>query len=130
MVGKTYTKKPKQAAGKRTKKRPRGKPFVSGDPRINRAGVSKEQAALQEIVRQTASAVLLVVPDEQKHDVLTEIFLTTAKRAVSGDQAAAEFLLKCAGWSPKQSVELSGPDGGAIIFDMPGPERERTGGKQ
>jgi hypothetical protein len=50
--------------------------------------------------------------------MMTDVVGSLAQRAIAGSDAAAIFLAKARlGWSDRQSVELTGKDGGAIQIE-------------
>jgi hypothetical protein len=91
----------------RTAKRPRGKPFVEGDPRINRQGKSKELAALERDFRQAIVDELCNI-DEYDPEHKRTNFQALARRwvelAKGGNLAAIEGLTERILGKPVQPV--------------------------
>lgn len=102
------------------KKKARGKAFVSGDPRINRAGVPKASVDAAQKVKAAIEAVLHEKhksnePDPRKQMTrLKAILRTAAERAAAGSDADREFLFKRWIGHVPQPVELGGKDGKPI----------------
>lgn len=106
------------AASEARGKRGRGKPFVKGDARINRHGVTRESAALAKLVRDTAADVLFNPsprqPDKRR---LVCILETLSDKAEGGDVRAAEVLLERIGGKPTQPIEADVTERGRITFE-------------
>ena len=101
----------------RAAKRPRGKPFEKGDPRINREGKSKELVALEQEFRQ-AIVDELMRPDAGDASGARRNFQAVAAKwveiAKSGNLAAIQGLTERILGKPVQPV--SGEDGKPIEY--------------
>jgi len=102
-------------------KKRRGKPFVPGDPRINRHGVPNEAVALARALREAAADVLLGPSPRHRDKTRLECILETlADRAERGDGKAAEILFDRFGGRPTQP-EADGSGGGSVVIQYDGP---------
>jgi len=109
------------AATERPRKRGRGKPFVLGDSRINRAGVPSESVALAKLLREVAADVLFSPsPDDPAKTQLTCIVEALVDKAKQGDVRAAEVLFERVGGRPTQP-EADASDRGRITIEWDGP---------
>jgi len=104
-----------------TAKKPRGKPFVPGDPRINRQGVPIEAVALARALREATADVLLGPsprhPDKTRLECILEALADKAER---GDARAAEILFERIGGRPTQP-EAEASEQGDIVINWGGP---------
>jgi hypothetical protein len=105
----------------KAKPRGKGKPFKKGDPRAGRPKGSQNKATVE--VREAARSF-----------VEDPIYRESLKaRLQSGDLAPAveSMLWHYAYGKPKEQVELSGPDGGAVVSAVKlvfvEPEKEEEG---
>jgi ribulose bisphosphate carboxylase small subunit len=81
----------------RTAKRPRGKPFQKGDPRINRQGKSKELAELERELRQAIIDELCRIDEfdpEHKRTNLEALVRRLVELGKGGNLAAIESLME------------------------------------
>ena len=79
-----------------------GKPFVKGDPRINRKGAPKKLPALDELLAE-------VLGEEKDGITAAEAILKALRlKAAKGDVRAIEVMLDRAYGRAKQSLELKG----------------------
>lgn len=76
------------------------RPFVKGDPRINRSGRPRKGDSISEYFR--------------NHVKCEEIKQQIVDRAAQGDEAFVKMFIEYGFGKPVSSVELSGPDGGDI----------------
>lgn len=126
-------RKPKAAA----KKKPRGKPFVKGDQRINRAGVPREAVEFQNALRVAFAEELdrphpmTVGPDGQPvkgmapRSNFVSIIRRVVELAAAGQPWAIEMIFDRVGGKVVQPV--SGPNDGPMryLIDIARPEREQ-----
>src|SRR5215469_6905816 len=97
-------------------KKPRGKPFLPGDPRIDRQGVPNEAVALAKAVRETEAEILFgPCPRHPNKMLLVCILDALAGKAERGDVRAAEILLDRIGGKPTQP-EADGSGRGDITI--------------
>lgn len=92
------------------KQRPQNKhlkPFVKGDPRINRKGPPKKIVRLQNLL-EAVFGIEVESPDEIKKSDVGKILAAMTKAAKKGNVHAANSLLDRMYGRPKQSVEVSG----------------------
>lgn len=90
------------------------KPFVKGDPRINRKGRPKKLPDIDVLLAE-------VLGDEEgDRSGALEIIKKLKKLALSGNIRAAEILLDRAYGKPKQRMEHTGSDGSAIEHNVKG----------
>jgi hypothetical protein len=95
------------------KRRPRGKPFTKGDPRINRGGVPAEALQFQ---REMRSALAEELSKPSEHDPCARKFEVMIGRLVAlaegGERWAIDAVLDRIGGKPAQAVALTGEGGG------------------
>jgi len=83
------------------------KPFVKGDPRINRKGAPKKIVKLQNLL-EAVFGIEIDTPEEIKKSSVGKILKAMEKGALKGNMHAANSLLDRLYGRPKQSVEVSG----------------------
>jgi hypothetical protein len=120
-------------------KKPRGKPFVAGDARINRAGVPKESVEFQAALR-VAFAKELNKPYRLSLDTdgkpldpkkpvsnFQQIIRRVVELATCGAEWAIEMAFERIGGKVVQPTTIGTDSDKTIgfIFDVPRPERER-----
>lgn len=77
-----------------------GKPFVKGDPRINRKGAPKKLPELDKLLAE-------VLGEEKDGKTAAEAILSAIRlKAVKGDVRAAEMLMDRAYGKAKQQIDL------------------------
>lgn len=92
------------------KERPQNKhlkPFVKGDPRINRKGPPKKVVRLQNLLNEMFG-VTFENPEEIKKSDVGKIMTALAKAAKRGNVHAANSVLDRLYGKPKQVVEIPG----------------------
>jgi hypothetical protein len=95
------------------KRRPRGKPFVPGDPRINRGGVPAEAVAFQRAMREALAAELSKPSDRDPGERVFESMIhRLVALAKAGERWAIEMVLDRICGKPAQAVALTGEGGG------------------
>lgn len=104
------------------KQPPSGKPFVKGDPRINRKGRPKSFDAVRELAQQIAHEAAKSKGVEVVYDghIVTVTEAILRQWASSKDQRQQQAFMEYAYGKPQTKVELSGPDGDPlrVIVDV------------
>lgn len=100
-------KKKKELVVEPRKKHSQLKPFVKGDPRINRKGAPKKIVKLQNLL-EAVFGIEIDTPEEIKKSSVAKILKAMEKGALKGNMHAANSLLDRLYGRPKQSVEVSG----------------------
>jgi len=99
--------------------RGKGKPFVKGDPRINRKGRPKTFDAFRELAQQISHEP--AISDGEKLQinghVVTVAEAILRRWAASKDPRLQMAFIEMAYGKPPQRTEITGADGGAIVVD-------------
>jgi hypothetical protein len=108
-------------ASNTARQQPEGKPFVKGDPRINRKGRPKSFDALRELAQQIAHEVAKTKDGQPvviAGRTVTNAELVLRRWIASPDARLQMHVMEVAFGKVPQTLEVSGPDGGAMQMQM------------
>jgi hypothetical protein len=91
--------------------------FQKDDPRINRNGRPKKGESLTDMLRDLGS-VSDVATDKGKINRKQAIASRLWQMAIAGDLAAIKYIYDRIDGSPRQSVEMTGEDGGPVEISV------------